>query len=280
MAEFTEDFYYEYPIDYEPEEFEEPSVRSIEDLRRDLRSDPASWKADLMATLTEAYLPAREVYEQDEIMRKFRYRIEDPDDDSPFSREELEEELEFLTDVFEADRERSREMIESDFIEEVRMHALAAYNILDSSEDYEPSGKADLLEGYEPAPEDDRIPRRLYESAESLRKLSYQIDRLDEDEDLADMRSPFVIIEDISEESLTTADRQLITKDAEHKRDLNRLFARKTELEDELMDLAESMLQDRSLWENEDEIFAEDNMIAIEELGEEILNMQISRAAV
>ena len=271
MAEFTEEFYYEYPEGYEPEEFTEPSVRSLEELRADLTTDPETWKADLKATLTEMYLPAEDLYEQEEIKRKFRYRIEDPLDESPFSKEELAEELALITEVFDADRERAREMIESDFEEEVTRRALAAFHLLDSSEDYKPRGRENLLAGYKPAPRDEAVPKKLYKRAEALRKVMYQIDCLEEDEDLADMSAPFEILEETGREGFSDEDRQRIARDREHKKDLNRRFAQKRELQEELLGLANDMLDDEPLWQELDEDDRVEDRNAVEDLIQEIL---------
>ena len=276
MAEFTEDFYYEYPEGYEPGEFEAPEVRSLEDLRADLTSDADAWKADLKATLTETYLPAEEVYEQEEIMRRFRYRIEDPEDDSPFDKEELTKELALIQAVFAADRERAKEWVEEAFAEEVSARSLAACHILESSADYKSGLKEDLLEGYEPASEDPSMPSGLWERTESLRKLLYQIDRLTEEEDPEELGAPFALTDQDEPEGLTPQDRELLAKDREHKEELNRRFDKKRELEDALVVLTEEMLSDSALWEGTDETDREEDRRAIEELRQEILS---SRAA-
>ncbi len=280
MAEFTEEFYYEYPDGYEPAKFKEPEVRSLEELRSDLTSAPGDWREDLMATLTELYLPAEEQYEENEILRRLRFRIEDPDDDSPFSKEELELELEMLTGTYDAGEEIAQEQIREAFDEEVKRHALAGLRILESSADYE-AKEEDLLAGYEPAPEDPAVPAPVRERVEAMRRLSYQISRLDEDEDLLAMRAPFEILTEVPEAiggvTLTPEDQQLVSRDIAHKTDLNRRFATKFALEDELTELAADLLQDENLWLEGDSTFTLEDWDTIDELRQEILNDQAGR---
>ncbi len=271
MAGFTEEFYYEYPEGYEPEEFTEPEVRSLEELREDVSSDSETWKKDLKAALTQEYMPAQQVYEQNEILRKLKYRIDDPEDDSPYSREELEAELKALTAAYDEGYTRAKEWIDEAFEEEIRGRALASFHILESSEDYEPGTEEDLLAGYEPAPTDPGVPASVYERMEDLRKLMYQLNRLDEDDDLADMQAPFEI-KTPGEDALPAEDMQLVSKDMEHKKVLNSLFAKKTGLEDEFVKLAESLLEDEAVWQDEDNDLSEDDWDTIEELRLEILN--------
>ena len=271
MAGFTEEFYYEYPEGYEPEEFTEPEVRSLEELREDLSSDSEAWKKDLKAALTQEYMPAQQVYEQNEILRKLKYRIDDPEDDSPYSKEELEAELKALTGTYDEGYARAKEWIDEAFEEEMRRRTLASFHILESSEDYEPKAEEDLLAGYEPAPTDPGVPAPVYERMEGLRKLLYQLNRLDEDEDLADMQAPFEI-KTPGEDALPAEDMQLVSKDMEHKKVLNSLFAKKTGLEDEFVKMAESLLEDEAVWQDEDNDLSEDDWDTIEELRLEILN--------
>ncbi len=281
MAEFTEEFYYEYPDGYEPARFKEPEVRSLEELRQDLTSDPADWQDDLLATLTEMYLPAEDLYDEEEMLRKLRFRIEDPDDDSPFTKEELELELEMLTKTFEAGHAIAQEQMREALDEEMRLHALAVYGVLESSADYEPQEEKDLLEGYEPAPEDPTVSQATRDLAESLRKLSYQIDRLEEDEDLLKMRGLYPIREGIPEEidgfALTPEDQELIRRDIAHKEDLNRRFRLRTELEDEFISISENLLQDENLWLAADAGPTLEDWDAVDEARQERLNDRAMR---
>ncbi|MCR4763121.1 MAG: hypothetical protein K5696_06295 [Lachnospiraceae bacterium] len=277
MADFSEEFYYEYPNDYEPGEFSEPKVKALEALRRDQTSDIKSWKTDLMATLTEKYMPAEEVYEQKEILRKLKYRIDDPEDDSSYSKQELEEERDLLEKTFDAGRARAKEWIDDDMAEEEKRRLLAPFHILESTKDYEPKASANLLEGYEALSGTPDMPDAAVDRAEALHRLLFQINRLDEDEDLADMKAPFEIRQNPGEGVLSPEDAQLIAKDAEHKKELNHLFAKKVELEDEFVRLADSFLEDATLWEDENTTLSEDDWDTIEELRTEILNDQAER---
>ncbi len=165
--------------------------------------------------------------------------------------------------------------------EEMRRHALAVYGVRESSADFEPQEEEDLLEGYEPAPEDPTVSQATRDLAESLRKLSYQIDRLEEDEDLLAMRGLYPIRDGIPAEidgaPLTPEDQELIRRDIAHKEDLNRRFRLRTELEDEFISISENLLQDENLWLAADAGPTLEDWDAVDEARQERLNDRAMR---
>ena len=90
----------------------------------------------------------------------------------------------------------------------------------------------------------------VYGNMERLRKLQYQIDRLEEDPNLAGMTEPFPIPE-LEEELLTPDQLALAKKDLEYKKDLNRRFDKKAALQSDLEGLADLIAEDYVRYQDE-----------------------------
>ncbi len=90
----------------------------------------------------------------------------------------------------------------------------------------------------------------LYDQEEMLRKLQYQIDRLNENPHVKEMVVPYEIIEP-DEDMLSEEDYQRAVRDQLYKEDLNRRFEKRRALEIERDNLVEMISEERQAWMDE-----------------------------
>ena len=166
--------YFEMPEGYEPQPFEPVTVRNLMAIRTDFDTDPEQWLDDLIDTLTEIYMPAEELYQQEENLRMMKYELEHTTDEA--KRKALESGIEDLINEYAADRVKSEEQYEAALNEELRSRYYSNLNILNG--EYQPVEDLDeledaiseerLLKGYEPEP---YVPVGELKSVEEQREI-------------------------------------------------------------------------------------------------------------
>ncbi len=289
------------PEGYTPRPFTPVQVRSLLELRSDHSTDPEQWVTDMIDTVTEMYMPAEELYQQEENLRILQYEIDHAADD-PERQEFLIRGQEDLLDKYAKERVEAEERIDEALLEETRRRYLDNLHII-VKDSFVPEEDIDVLEdaiseemlikGYQPAPfkpkelrsvEEQREifetvpeggnqpeavdenqwalemqeiiadevmpPALLHSQEESLRKLQYQIDRLNANEDVEEMVEPYEIIEP-DENMLSPEDYDRAVRDQLYKEDLNRRFAKRVQLEKERDELLDIYSEDRAVWQDE-----------------------------
>jgi len=90
----------------------------------------------------------------------------------------------------------------------------------------------------------------LYGQEEMLRKIQYQIDQLNSNEDVLRMTEPYEIIEP-DESMLSPEDYNRAIRDQLYKGELNRRFEKRTQLEKDRDDLLDIITEERFAWQKE-----------------------------
>ena len=90
----------------------------------------------------------------------------------------------------------------------------------------------------------------VYDQMEQLRKIQYQIDKLDEDENLAAMEKPFDLPE-LEEDLLTPEELETAKRDQQYKTELNRRYEKKCQLVDDFESLADLMAEDQIRYQDQ-----------------------------
>ncbi len=300
-AQDIEKLIMEVPEGYEPQPFTPAQVRGIQDIRADFESDHEDWLSDLRANLKEQYMPAEELYQQEENLRMIEYRKENAGDDQELI-DLLQAEEDRLIDRYVKQRTEAEEQMETAYAAEVKRHYIADLNILNGK--YKPAEDQDLVElslseeellkGYEPAPfkgsgvtrsieeqrelfemeeegSDEMVPvdekqwaadmqkiiseevmpaSLLHGQEEMLRKIQYQIDKLNMDGNVRIMDEPYELVEpdkDILGDELY----EDALRDQQYKADLNRRIEIRNGLQQEFDNLLDMISEERAQWEDE-----------------------------
>ena len=178
MPKISESILNEIPEGYEPKPFTPVQIRNIRDLQMDHEMDPEDWVDEMVNTVTEMYLPAEMVHEQDEKLRMLQYRIDREKD--PEYRQGLIDLQEELVTRYAKERVDAEEQIDERLTEETK--ARYRYNLHILKPGYEPDPELDeklerelseeeLMKDYQPAPFEAPILRSIDDQRELLEEI-------------------------------------------------------------------------------------------------------------